>query len=663
MTTPSASGPNSEDSVCRGSAILPVPAWFLFTLLTLLCWGGWGLVSKPLANALSPWQVQALSSLGFVPVIAVLARVARRQRSSCSRRGLGLAAASGLLSSLGNVAYYQALSAGGKAAAVTPLTALYPLVTIGLAWLLLRERLSVVQLAGVALSLAAIYCANVGGESGWLTPWLVVALLPLALWGVGALLQKLATNETSAAGAAAAFLAGEIPVALATPLFVPLNWDITVGTWGLLLLLGLFFALGNLTLLAAYGRGGKAAIVTPLASLYSLVTVPLAVLLLGERISSREGLGIMFAVVAAVALAWEKPPPSAAQVRGWMLNFGLATALTSTLGTAAPAPGTNPADALPPHIRQVTWFGERADWSLDGQRLLFLAKTFGDVMELDVATGRVRNRTAHYPHHGYTRALYLANGDLLLSGPEHFDPQRPGEARVQCWLYVLDRSGLRPAVRLGTKCSEGPAVSRSRLHIAWTHVAGQYPGELAAGSSRVQEADIVYEGGAPRLAQQQVVVDSRDLPFKCTLETQNYRPRAERELIFSAYGHQGTEVMGIDLVTKKVVNYSNAPDQYDEPEGIFPDGEHTLVECDKQNRKGAGYVDLWKLKLDGSGAYERLTHFSEYPGYKASNPVVSDDGRFIAFQLAKSHEAAGVGHGIFVLDLTRARGSGVRPTF
>jgi hypothetical protein len=61
------------------------------------------------------------------------------------------------------------------------------------------------------------------------------------------------------------------------------------------------------------------------------------------------------------------------------------------------------------------------------------------------------------------------------------------------------------------------------------------------------------------------------------------------------------------------------------------------------------------LKLDGSGATERLTFFSDDPGYKASNPVVSDDGKFIAFQLAKSTEAAGVGHGIFVYDLSKAR--------
>jgi len=186
-------------------------------------------------------------------------------------------------------------------------------------------------------------------------------------------------------------------------------------------------------------------------------------------------------------------------------------------------------------------------------------------------------------------------------------------------------------------------------------VAAEYPDEMPAGSSRMQEADIVYTEGKPRLANQRMIIVSKDLPFQCTMETQNFRPPEEQELIFSAYGHQATDVCGINLVTKKVVNYSNSPGQYDEPEGIFPDGQYTLVECDKQNLKGSGHIDLWKLKLDASGAYERLTYFSDYPGYKASNPVVSDDGRFIAFQLAKSTEAAGVGHGIFVYDLEKAK--------
>src|SRR5438876_12458053 len=144
----------------------------------------------------------------------------------------------------------------------------------------------------------------------------------------------------------------------------------------------------------------------------------------------------------------------------------------------APNEGGNPADHLPPWIKRVTWFGERADWSHDGQRILFVEKTFGDVYEVELGTGIIRPMTHHYPHYGYTRALYLANGDLLLSGPDHFDPQKPGDARTQCRLYVLDKSLTKPAAPLGSKCSEGPAVSRKRMHIAWTHVSAEFPGEM-----------------------------------------------------------------------------------------------------------------------------------------------------------------------------------------
>src|SRR5438552_9846807 len=115
-------------------------------------------------------------------------------------------------------------------------------------------------------------------------------------------------------------------------------------------------------------------------------------------------------------------------------------ALAAALPAATPQsePGQSPADHLPPHIRQAIWFGERADWSHDGKRILFLSKTFGDAMEIDLATKRIHNLTAHFPHYGYTRALYLQNGDILLSGPEQFDAKKIGEARTQCWLYVLD---------------------------------------------------------------------------------------------------------------------------------------------------------------------------------------------------------------------------------
>lgn len=317
----------------------------------------------------------------------------------------------------------------------------------------------------------------------------------------------------------------------------------------------------------------------------------------------------------------------------------------------AAAADRNPADELPPHIRRLTWFGERADWALDGTRILFLAKTFGDVYEVEVATGRIRPVTHHFRHHGFTRALYLSNSDILLSGPRQLDPLKPGDARTQCWLSVLARTLDRPPVPLETKCSEGPAVSRRRLHLAWTHVAAQYPEQLAAGTSRILEADLEYGPSGPRLGRQRIALESTNLPFRCTLETQNFVPPAESSLTFSTYGYQGTDVGLLDLATGRVRNLTNSPEEYDEPEGVFPDGRYTLVECDRSNRKGWQFIDLWKLALDGAGYVERLTHFSDYAGWKASNPVVSDNGRWIAFQLAKSSDEAGVGYGIFVLDL------------
>ena len=320
----------------------------------------------------------------------------------------------------------------------------------------------------------------------------------------------------------------------------------------------------------------------------------------------------------------------------------------------------SPAESLPPHIYRLTSFGERADWSHDGQRILFLEKTFGDVFEIDLRTREIRGLTHHYYHEGYTRALYLANGDILLSGARNFDSANPLPSRLdEAELWVLSKDLDKPPVALGTKCSEGPAVSRKRMSIAWTVDHGDYPASIPDGVSQIWTGDISYTNGKPALINRKLVLDSRSLPFRASLETQNFRPPEEKELIFTGYDYQGTEVLGLDLENGKITNYSNAP-TYEEPEGIFPDGKHTLVECDRHNPKGSQYIDIYELSLDGSGRMERLTFFSDFPGFKASNPVVSDDGLFIAFQMARVGDPAGVGRGIFVYDLAKAAATAKR---
>jgi hypothetical protein len=312
--------------------------------------------------------------------------------------------------------------------------------------------------------------------------------------------------------------------------------------------------------------------------------------------------------------------------------------------------GKSPLDDLPAYIKQVTHFGERADWSHDGKRILFVEKTFGDVYEVELETGIIRPMTHHYYHEGYVRALYLANGDILLSGARKFDAEDPVPSRKKyAELWVLNKELSGPPVALGEYCYEGPAASRTKMRIAWT-VGGTTP------DAAFYMADIVYEDGVPKIANKKKILDKVGLDImKYDIETQNFRPPNEKELIFSAYGddYKVCEVAGLDIAAGRVVNYSKAPEQYNEPEGIFPDGKYTLVECDKHNKKGTSYIDIYKLALDGSGRTERLTFFSDYPSYKSSNPVVSDDGRYMAFQYAKESDWAGAGRGILIFDFVR----------
>jgi transporter family protein len=58
---------------------------------------------------------------------------------------------------VGNLAFFQALVKGGKASVVSPVTALFPMVTVLLALVFLKERLGRAQWLGVALAFAAIY--------------------------------------------------------------------------------------------------------------------------------------------------------------------------------------------------------------------------------------------------------------------------------------------------------------------------------------------------------------------------------------------------------------------------------------------------------------------------------------------------------------------------
>jgi Tol biopolymer transport system component len=311
----------------------------------------------------------------------------------------------------------------------------------------------------------------------------------------------------------------------------------------------------------------------------------------------------------------------------------------------------SPEKELPPNVVQLTGFGERAAWSPDDRRIAFMSKSFGDAFEIDLGTRVTRLLTGYFVHPGFLRVQYLPNGDFFLIGARTFTDIRTTRSRDQeMWILRADLGA--PPVALDHKISEGVAISRKSLKIAWANTHGQYPDLLPEGESVLYVADVVYKDGVPALANKKEILRAK--APECTLEAQDFR-RDDTELVYTCYRPPFADVLGVELATGKVTTYRKLPGEYNEVEGISPDGEWTLVESSReqgQDRQSSRYIDLWKLRLEpNSTDIVRLTRWGDYEGYKASNPVVSGDGRRIAFQSARNDEPAGMGHGIFILTL------------
>jgi len=252
----------------------------------------------------------------------------------------------------------------------------------------------------------------------------------------------------------------------------------------------------------------------------------------------------------------------------------------------------------------------------------------------------------HYPNPGYLRVQYLPNGDLFPIGARAFADIQTTRSRDQ-EMWVMKADGRDRPVALDHKISEGVAISRKSARIAWSNTHGQYPDLLAEGESVIYTGDIVSEGGQPKLANKKEVLRAK--APECTLEAQDFR-KNDTELIYTCYRSPFADVFGVNLDTKAVTTYRKLAGEYNEVEGIFPDGEHTLVESSREQMKhNSNFIDIWKLKLEANSTdFVRMTRWGDYPGYKASNPVVSPDGRSFAFQSARNTDAAGVGYGLFL---------------
>lgn len=133
--------------------VSPVPRWLLFAAVALGLWGVWGFSYK-LAGQYMPYrQVMFVALITTVAVdIVVMWYLGAPQDAPVN--GIVYALVGGFAGAAGSLAFLFAIE-HGKASVVTPLTALYPAVTIALAIMILREPLTVKQGIGIVFALLA----------------------------------------------------------------------------------------------------------------------------------------------------------------------------------------------------------------------------------------------------------------------------------------------------------------------------------------------------------------------------------------------------------------------------------------------------------------------------------------------------------------------------
>ncbi len=123
--------------------------WFIPAVSALVLWGVWGLFQKLATNQMPTRNL--FSSFGAFTVVLIMAAIIRFPQQ-VNFEGTFFAVLAGVCSSLGGLLFLQAMSRG-EAAVIITFTALYPVVSVILSFIILHETITLKQGIGIVLAL------------------------------------------------------------------------------------------------------------------------------------------------------------------------------------------------------------------------------------------------------------------------------------------------------------------------------------------------------------------------------------------------------------------------------------------------------------------------------------------------------------------------------
>lgn len=132
--------------------------------------------------------------------------------------------------------------------------------------------------------------------------WLVFSVLCLLFWGLWGFILKLAYSnlswvETYFLSSLSSFILVLFVVSYYGLKFPPLN------TYSALAFIAGFFGGAGYVFFVKALEQGKASVVIPLTALYPAITAVIALVVLREKISVYQGIGIILAVLASILLS------------------------------------------------------------------------------------------------------------------------------------------------------------------------------------------------------------------------------------------------------------------------------------------------------------------------------------------------------------------------
>ena len=128
--------------------------WFIPALVATVLWGLVGVLQKLGSNRVNASSLLAWVMAGYVLSLPVFWKGSGL--ALLSHKALLVGILAGAANGLGTWFLFVAFERGAKASVAIPLTALYPLFTVVLAYVALRERLGALEWIGV-------FCAICGG--------------------------------------------------------------------------------------------------------------------------------------------------------------------------------------------------------------------------------------------------------------------------------------------------------------------------------------------------------------------------------------------------------------------------------------------------------------------------------------------------------------------